>query len=239
MSIDDERLMAYLDGELDAAGRAIVEEALARDEALRARLEAQRQLRDRLAAHYGPVAEEPIPDRFRQLLDPPVVDLADARRRRATARLMWQSVAALAATLVLGLVLGGQIPRAAGPVRSDHGTLYADGDLARQLDTQLASMPTVGAATRVGVSFARADGTFCRTFQGPALGGLACRDGERWRLVVTAPGTGESQAQYRQAASGNALVMQAAQELMAGEPLDAAGERRARDSGWRRDALAD
>jgi len=234
MSVDDEKLMAYIDGELDALELGRVEAALADEESLRARLEAQRRLRDRLVAHYDPVAEEAVPARFRRMLDPSVVDLAEARRQRSPSRLTWQSLTALAATLVLGLVLGDQIPRKADSVRSEHGGLYADGDLAHQLDTQLASSPTVGVATRVGVSFARADGRYCRTFHGPALAGLACRDGEQWRLVLTAPGAGESQAEYRQVASGNALVLQAAQEMMAGEPLDATAERRARDSGWKR-----
>jgi hypothetical protein len=234
MSVDDERLMAYLDGELGAAERSQVEAAIELDGSLNARLETQRRLRDRLASHYGPVAAEAVPVRFRQMLDPPVIDLAEARPKRAPARLIWRSITALAATLVFGLVLGTQIRRETGPVRSEHGALYADGDLARQLDTQLASAPMVGASMRVGVTFSRADGRYCRTFHGPALGGLACRDGEQWRLVVTAPGAGESQAEYRQASTGNALVLEAAQELMAGEPLDSAGERRARDSGWQR-----
>ena len=234
MSIDDEMLMAYLDGELDAAERDQVEAALASEESLRSQLEVQRRLRDRLTSHYDPVAAESVPERFRRMLDPAVVDLAEARRQRTPVRLIWQSVTALAATLVLGLVLGTQIPRKGDLVRSEHGVLYADGDLARQLDTQLASAPAVGVTTRVGVSFERYDGRYCRTFQGPALGGLACRDGEQWRLVVTAPGNGVSQSEYRQAASGNAVVLQTAQELMAGEPLDATAERRARDSDWKR-----
>ena len=236
MSVDDEMMMAFLDGELDEASRARVERALAEDEPLRQRLEVQQRLRERLAERFDPVLDEDVPDRFREMLEPKVVSIAAARERRTRTWPVWQGAAALAATLVFGLVLGRSLPGESGPVRSDHGALYASGDLDRTLNSQLASAPTVGESTRVGVSFARADGNFCRTFEGPTLSGLACRDGARWQLILTAPGTGTSQAQYRQAGGASPIVMQSAQEMMAGEPLDAAAERRVRDSGWRRGA---
>ena len=51
--------------------------------------------------------------------------------------------------------------------------------------------------------------------------------------MMTAAGSGRQHSDYRQAGSGNALVQQAAQAMMAGEPYDEAAERLARDSGWR------
>ena len=83
------------------------------------------------------------------------------------------------------------------------------------------------------MSFAANDGRYCRTFEDPRLSGLACAGEHGWELVATAPGT-RAGGEYRQASSGNALVLGTAQEMMAGEPLDAAGERRARDMGWYR-----
>src|ERR1700733_3429832 len=58
MSFSDETLMAYADGELDAATRAQIEAALATDADLAQRIARQRQLRARLqggaaAAHAG------------------------------------------------------------------------------------------------------------------------------------------------------------------------------------------
>lgn len=231
MDLDDEMLMAFLDGELDEIRRRRVERALEADPVLRARLETQRRLRERLAAHYGPVMEEDVPERFRLMLDTRVADLAAARARRA--RPLWQTAMALAATLVLGLVLGRALPGEGGPAGFEGGAMIARGELAEALDTRLASAQPADAATRIGVTFARADGSLCRTFQSPALDGLACREEAGWRLVVTAAGDGGASTEFRQAGSGSALVMAAAQELMADEPLDAAGEARARDSGWR------
>ena len=50
MAIDDALLMAFVDGELDEVSRARVERAVAEDPDLRARLEQQQRLRDRLSA---------------------------------------------------------------------------------------------------------------------------------------------------------------------------------------------
>lgn len=232
MAVTDDMLMAWLDGELDETARVDVETALAQDSALRERLDRQRRLRDRLSAHYDPLAEEEVPERLRLMLEPKVVDLAQARARRA--RPLWQSLAAIAATLVLGIAIGTRIPGGdAGPVMVRDGTMLAAGTLAEALDTQLASVQPTDAATRIGVSFARADGQWCRTFNSAALSGLACRDGTDWRMVATAAGVATERGEYRQAGSAAPLVLQAAQDMMAGEPLDADAERRARDAGWR------
>ena len=230
MTIEDERLMAYLDGELDGEARAEVEAALAEQPDLRRQLERQRALRDTLRAHFDPVAEESVPPRLRALLEPEIVDLAAARARRS--RPIWQTAAAIAASLVIGVVVGRTLPSGAdAPVGIEGGTLVARAELAEALDTQLASSQAADAATRIGVSFARADGTYCRTFEGSALSGLACRDGDAWRMVMTAEGNA-ARGDYRQAGTGSARIAAAAQELMANEPLDAAAERRARDQHW-------
>ncbi|MFP5330263.1 MAG: anti-sigma factor family protein, partial [Alphaproteobacteria bacterium] len=143
MGQDDDRLMAFLDGELDEAGRAEVEAAIAADPALAARLEAQRRLRDRLRAHYGPVADEPVPDRLRSLIETNVVPFRPPHR---AARPAWQLPAAIAASLVLG-ILGGRILPGGGPVALDDGRLEARGALAAALQTQLAADQAADAVT--------------------------------------------------------------------------------------------
>lgn len=236
MAIDDDMLMAFVDGELDEVNRARVERAAAEDPALRARLEQQQGLRDRLAAHYGPVAEEEVPARFRALLETNVVPFAAAKPRPA--RPFWQTLTALAATLVLGLAIGRTLlaPGASGPFAVQGDTMVAQGELATALDTQLASAQAQDAPTRIGVSFTNNDGRPCRTFDSRAAAGIACRGDGGWQVMMTAASAGRQRSDYRQAGSANLLVQQAAQEMMAGEPLDEAAERRARDSGWRSSA---
>jgi putative zinc finger protein len=227
MAIDDELLMAYADGELDEVSRARIERAIAEDPALRGRLEQQQRLRATLAAHYGPAAQEPVPERLRAMLESNVVRLAAPKPRP-----LWQSVAALAATLVLGLALGRAVLTPAGPVGMENGTLVARGPLADALDGQLASTQPADAATRIGISFAATDGRLCRTFESAGVSGLACRNESRWQLMMAAVATNGPRGDYRQAGS-DAQVLAAAQEMMAGAAFDAAAERRARDSGWR------
>ncbi|HYD12283.1 MAG TPA: anti-sigma factor [Allosphingosinicella sp.] len=234
MAIDDDMLMAFVDGELDDIGRARVERAVAQDPALRRRLEEQQRLRDRLSAHYGPIAEEEVPERFRSMLETNVLPFPAAPPRPA--RPLWQTLTALAATLVLGLLVGRTLlapAPAAGPFAVEGGAMVARGDLAEALETQLASAQAQGAATRIGVTFVHNDGRTCRTFDSQAAAGIACRTGADWQVLMTAAGSGPQRSDYRQAGSENLLVQQAAQEMMAGEPHDDAAERRARDSGWR------
>jgi hypothetical protein len=233
MAIDDDMLMAFVDGELDEVNRVRVERAIAEDPALKARLEQQQRLRDRLAAHYGPAVEEEVPERFRALFEANVVPFAAAKSRPT--RPLWQSLTALAATLMLGLAIGRTLlaPGAAGPFAVEGGTMVARGELASALDTQLASTQPQDSPTRIGVSFTNNDGRTCRTFDSQAAAGVACRRDAGWQVMMTAAGSGGQRTDYRQAGSANMLVQQTAQEMMAGEPYDDAAERRARDSGWR------
>ena len=87
--------------------------------------------------------------------------------------------------------------------------------------------------TRIGTTFRDGDGQVCRTFDGADVAGFACRDGGAWRIEMLAPGSGRQASGYQQATSGAMLVLQAAQERMAGEPVGEDEERRLREAGWR------
>lgn len=233
IKVSDEMLMAYVDGELSPDERDAVERALAGSPALRAEVERQRALRGALAAHYAPVADEAVPERLRAMLaqgSAPVVDLAEARARRRT-RFALPHFAAMAASLALGLFAGQLALSPGGPVAVEGGAMLARGALAETLETRLASAQAPGADTRIGLSFADRDGRMCRTFEAPALSGIACREPEGWVLAMTAEGRAGPAADYRQASAP--LVMEQAQAMMAGDPLDAAGEAQAKARGWR------
>ncbi|HZT54989.1 MAG TPA: hypothetical protein VFA35_02095, partial [Burkholderiaceae bacterium] len=118
MNWADETLMAFVDGELDAARRADLEGALAGDAALLARVAALRAQRQRVSAAFAGVLDEPMPDRLASLLadapaahTPAVVDLRAARSARAPRRALpgWAQWGGMAASVVLGLVLGLQL----------------------------------------------------------------------------------------------------------------------------------
>jgi hypothetical protein len=68
MSISNETLMAYVDGELDPAARTEVEAAMLRDAEIERRVDEYRKLREKLKAAYEPVLAEPVPERLLAVL---------------------------------------------------------------------------------------------------------------------------------------------------------------------------
>ena len=64
MSIPDEKLMAYADGELDAVERAQVEAAIGADPSLARRVEKHRALRSKVSSAFNSVLDEPVPERL-------------------------------------------------------------------------------------------------------------------------------------------------------------------------------
>lgn len=272
MSVADEELMAFVDGELSGADVERVSVAIAADPALAARVEAERRLRTTLGGHFAPVMAEPVPESLTLMIadaaaedieqdmtdaaavgpaprqEPArVLDMATARaRRQADARAAKGARAAspgggfrnlgmgaaIAASLVLGLALGTQFV-GRGAVTERDGALVASGGLAKGLDTQLASAGGSAAPLRILTSFRRKDGDFCRVFDAGRTAGIACKDDGRWLLERTVAGGAHEAGEYRQAGSAQEDLMTAAQEMAAGEPLDAAQERTAQAQDWR------
>lgn len=229
MSIDPEMLMAYADGELGPIEAKRVERAMAADPALAEQVAQHRALRAALNAHFAPVSQEPVPDRLAAVLKSNVVELPlPQKRAEAGGWLRWGG--AIAASLVLGLAIGHGW-QTEGVVRTQGGQLYAAGTLATALDGELAANQ---GAVRVPVSFRDTRGDYCRVFTSNTADGIACRDAQGWALRQTRAGAAGAKTDYSQAGSADPALMAAAQEMMAGDPLDAAGEARAKAAGWRK-----
>jgi hypothetical protein len=245
MTFSDETLSAYTDGELDEATGAALEAAMATDPELARRVERQRALRARVRDAFTSVLAEPVPDRLlASLRSAPATGRAGkviAFQARSRPRWSLPQWGAMAASLVVGLLLGPLLMRPPAPqsaLETSGGRVLASGVLARALAQQLASAPPPGAPVAIGVSFHARTGGYCRTFvlhQAQSLAGLACREGPAWEVVALAqsevPGAGGG---YRQA--GSALppaVSRTLDALIVGEPLDAAGEAAARAAGWK------
>lgn len=232
MTVTREELAAFADGELTGERAARVVAAVAADPALAGEVEAHRALRARLGDHYAPVAAAPVPDRLAALLTPPrgaeVVDFAEAKERRETRRTIprwgWIVGPALAASLALVLLLPGSGDDRAG---------YADPQLAAVLDSRLVAEQAPGADTRVLLSFRAQGGEFCRVFSGEGGGGIACRDGDGWRLEARGEGSAGASTDYRMAGASDADLLARAQEMAQGPALDAEAEAEAKANGWR------
>jgi hypothetical protein len=249
MNYSDEILMAYADGELAEPQRSEVEAAVRADPALASIVDGHRALRRDVSAAFAGVLDEPVPARLQaprmgtstgKVLSFEAARSARARTQSAAPvpKRTWPKWAALAATVVVGVLAGGVWLDGGkddgGFVSADAGgRMTARGELAGALSRQLASEASPGSAVRIGVSFATRDGGYCRSFSVGAKAGLACRDGEAWRVPVLTD-TAAAAGEYRQAASAPQAVLEAIDERIAGTTLDAAAERAARERGWKR-----
>ena len=244
MTVTQDMLDRYVDGELDAASRAAVEGAAAQDPAVARQLEGRLALRAKLAAAFDPILDEPVPEALRGAVlagrrpSAAVVDLAQARRLRTPPRSRpWRPAAAMAACLAAGVVIGIGLmaPQPAFVARGPDGALLARGALASALDKRLASDTGAG-PVQVGLSFASTERRYCRTFTvsgAKGLAGLACRDAGGWGVRVLTATAAPEAGGYRQAASAlPPAVRNAAEALRAGDPLDARQEAAARAVGW-------
>lgn len=230
--MSEEEIIAYVDDELSPIDRLRFERAIEGDPALAAAVERHRALRAVIGGNFAPVAEEPVPARLSALLDrDDTVVPFPARRRAPKSFAPSGRIAALAATLVAGIVVGNMLAVPSAPVVERGGQLMAQGELARTLDRKLVSEEG-GSDYRIGVSFVSAGHRYCRTFTGGAGAGIGCHGPSGWTLERFAAVTEQGRGEYRQAGSADQAIMAAAQDMMAGDPLDAAGERAARDAGW-------
>lgn len=232
MTIGPEMLMAYVDGELDLVSAKRVERAAAGDPELAAEIARHRALRDQLRSEFDPLASAAPPEALVALLrDSAKITELHPERRRAPPLRWAMAGGAVAAALALGIVIGQGLPGTDSGFTTRDGALVARGETARALDAQLAAA-SPDASTRILVSFRNAEGQYCRAFETRAQSAIACREGGDWQVRTLRAVDAAQATEYRQAGSGSAALMADAQEMMAGEPLDAAAERAAIVGRW-------
>lgn len=262
MTVPDEEVFAFVDGELPPEDMARIEAAMATDPQLALRVETQRALRRLLSgAHAGVMRETPPePLSAAVVARPPSAprpaeviafpgakgktrakDKAKPREPRLPrpAGPAGRGVPAwigLAACLVAGLVVG----RLAAPPPvtlsgADDPAPIAAGPLAQALNTENSGQTT--GPVRVKLSFKTASGVYCRAFQAAGrspIAGVACRDPDAWRVRAVSPASPGPAGDYRMAGSETpAAILAAVDAMIAGPPLDAAGEAKARAAGWK------
>lgn len=243
--ISNEKLAAFSDGELDENEAALVGQALANDELLRARLARLMSVDDQLRAAFDVVDDGAVPYGLARLLEPDKVQEQAPPRPRPSVYgrvRRWLPAGAAVAAGVAGLVVGGMLPAQgdeawlkprgaalalAGPAQAgaDHtpsGSRYVAGPLAVQ--------PIV--------SFKAGDGRLCREMQieGPqvAAHAVACREGGEWRVeaLVRTPTHGATTG-YRPAGAVRDPAIEAVHaRLQIDSVLDAALEDAAIAGGW-------
>jgi hypothetical protein len=236
MAIANEKFFAWLDGELDAAEAAQVEAEVTADPRLMRLAELHRGFGTRLRQTFATVAAAPVPERLTNAVEPPPAQIIDfgSRRARRSTWLPLPQWAAIAATLMVGVLVGTTLigERGGSPVEVHGGTMYAAAGLDRALDTQLASAGDVE-GVRIGLTFRDSAGAVCRSFTEQRSSGLACRDGQDWKLRGRFAAPEGQSGDYRMAAGADPKLAALIESTIAGEAFDAAEEKSARDRGWR------
>ena len=245
MKYDDETLMAYADGELDPAQRAQIDAAMAEDPALARRVEEHRALRARMATAFSRVMDQPVPERLESAARGGArtevqvrgnVLKFPARSARAPSP-PWRARewVAMAASLLLGVLLSWRFLTAdSGDFEAGKNGLSARGELARALDTQLASEQSGEERVLIGLTFKAHDGTYCRSFELRAArtAGLACRSGSGWQIPATDSSL-PPEGGMRQASSAlPPSILQLIERRMEGTALDAESEKSAQQGAW-------
>ncbi|MFZ5609018.1 MAG: hypothetical protein ACOY99_05350 [Pseudomonadota bacterium] len=258
MNIAQERIIAFIDGELKENERRQVAAAIAADAETAAYARDYERLKATLAKAYAPLLKEPIPARLLAAVSAPpgnVIALPPApqaappasRQHARGRRLGW--ALSLAASLLIGVLLG-QGWRANAPLPglapSPAGGFVAQASLARALDHRLsgrAEDARPNSTIDIALSFRNRTGGICRVFAlredaAPAVTGIACREAAAWRVVALAPALPASTAvagDYQPAGARAlpAAIGAAIAGMMAGDPLGVAEEAAARDKGWR------
>ncbi len=223
----DLALMAYVDGELDGPARAEFEARLAADPALRETVAREQSLRDALRSAFDPVLDEPVPESLHVLVKPgaEVKDISVAHR----ARIGWAAWGGMAASLLVGLLVGKNV----GPLAPQ--SLAVQGELAQALDRGLSGEARGNVTLKMSV-MAQAGG-ICRVFTlaREASAGIACRDDEGWRLRQLAPMQASSETGYRTASTElPPELLRQLDALRVGDALDAQAEQQQRARGWRK-----
>lgn len=252
-------LMAYVDGELPPAEAARVAAAIAADPDLARREAELRALGARIGAAFDSVLDEPVPDRLTALLhasaagpaapsaSPPamaqpaaqVIPLAEARARRQAPR--WAGWMAMAASLALGLVIGGRFdPAGLAPgggaeagFRLAAGAPVVDPEMARLVSTTPSggSAMSGGATLSPVLSFRDGAGTLCRQLvverADGAVDALLCHGKDGWRVEALAARPAATGGYATASGPDDGPVAAAVAARIAGAPLDADAEARA------------
>jgi hypothetical protein len=248
MNYDDETLMAYVDGEVDAKLRADIDAAIANDPALARRVEQQRAVRAKVAGAFAKVLDQPLPDRLLRAARGAAAPESSANRgnvlqfparpsRPPAAPWRGREWAAMAASLLLGAFISWKVmsPGEGAPIVAGTDSLVAHGALARALDAQLASEQHGDESVLIGLTFKARGGSYCRSFELRATrtSGLACREGSEWK-VATTDAAASSSGQMQQASSAlSPAILRAIEARVEGTALDADAERSAQQSGWK------
>lgn len=240
MTITDEQLSAFIDGELSPGVMKEIAAAIDADANLRRRADALAANDAILKRAYSAIDEAPMPAAVTALLAGPADNVVPLRKKAAAAR--WSMPLAASVALGAGVALGLMLAEP-GRMAPGGGVMIAGAiSPADALHAALEQTPS-GDAVAIGggrtaamVLTFKSDGAYCRelTIEDAATRSraIACREGGRWSVKLAAAEQGAGSG-YATAASGVSAAFDAgADALGAGKPLDRAVENALLQTKW-------
>lgn len=246
----DEMLMRFADGELDADEMAVIENAMATDDELVARVAMFIETKAEAQAALKPLLDEPVPEKLKAAVEsmvaakraeraeekPAATVLPFEARKAATKPPARQWTLPLAASLAAA-VIGGVVGYWAGTGAPEQGGLSVAGVVDAPLGEALATVPAGDEVALASSGRFRAIATFrddaenvCREFEVDApdrstVVSVACHADDAWRVdfVVAAPADAGG---YAPASSTEALDAYL-QAIQASDPLSSEDEAKA------------
>ncbi len=215
MTLSDEMLMAYADGQLDAGEAERVKKLIAQDPALSARREVFLATGHGLASAFDEHMNSPLPGKLRRFAvnaQPRAAKSAGLSQLAETLRNFLQPVhplglaAASAAALIAGVGVGWLLYGGAGGggsaldqfVQVEHNGTVARGPLRHALDNLQSGKETVVALQKgkvlrmvVDLSFRNKAQDYCRQYRialegAENYGGIACNGNGQWNIELQA-----------------------------------------------------
>ena len=237
----DQHLSAYIDGELSEPLMAELEDALATNADLAARLKALENANQEFVLAHEDLSDEAIPQAFLDALDqaeesPPADPEIIPFPKRVSSQRPW--LMPLAACLVLAIGVGVGTRLAPQGVAADPQMIMAGKvDPGTRVYEVLETVPSGQSADgfKPTLTYATKTGDYCRELETSSNRSLACRDLDgNWTvlaIVETSP-SAEGPAYQPASATTDKLLDTLAAELMADIPLSPEDERNLME-GWR------
>lgn len=245
--VTDELLSAYLDGELDPQTMRAIDQKLASDELLRARLERFQSADALIRSAFDPIADEPVPQPLMNAAAKPARQVWKAVRlpRPAVSR-QWAVPLAASVALAFGVALGsGLTPGIRGS--GDGSILSRAVGSGTPLHVALESTPSDGAYRAPSghdviapvLTFKSVGGRYCRQFEwrttGRTVMGVACRtDNGVWTPEAAVNVTHKAgDGGYYPAAGERGDALEAIRtRMMTGAAFDVEAEEKLIAHGW-------
>lgn len=258
MTYSDETLSAFIDGELPEDDAAVIETEIAREPALKARIDRLRGADAALRVAYGDADKEPLPEHIVRMLS---AEGAGGERKAGAEKVIsffsprsltraWPTALAASLALVVGYVVAGVFTVAPSGSSVIAGVvpvgekINPGHPLFATLETGVSAEPFATSETDVSIepvlTFKSQNEAYCREFlvrsDSRGARGVACREDGAWvvRVAVAATFDANNPSSYRTASSADGrLIDEFVTEIKIGDALNAKSEETLIDNQWR------